>query len=420
MTRAAPEFTIIVPTFDHVETLWFSLESALAQTLGDFELVVVGDGAPPRTAEIVDAFAARDPRVRYAPNAKGARHGEAARHATLEHARGRYVAYLCDDDLWFPDHLATLATLLADHDLAHTMQIDLTPTGRTYAALFDADADPRALDAMRRNANGFGLASGGHTLAAYRRLPFGWRPAPKGINSDTYFWLQLLDQSWCRYASHKWPDVIHLSMVPAEWPAARRAAELATVAARLADRTCRDGLVRTALLDVHERAVRDASLSATAFPHPYALGECVRFGVRGNAYRYAVTGTHERELWGVWVRGTMRIVLPREPLPEAAGDARIPLVLAVELMHFVAEPARPTSVARIIVNGETVARVVEGVGGEHRYEIELPPSFRAAQAPFVLDIESEDAASPLSLGLSDDDRELSVGAISLSIGPRRG
>ena len=78
------QFTVILPTHDHVDTLWFSIESVLAQTVRDFELIVVGDGAPPRTAEIVAAIAERDPRVRYVSNPKGERHGELSRHAALQ------------------------------------------------------------------------------------------------------------------------------------------------------------------------------------------------------------------------------------------------------------------------------------------------------------------------------------------------
>jgi glycosyltransferase involved in cell wall biosynthesis len=417
---AAPQFTVIVPTFDHAETLWFSLESALAQTLPDFELVVVGDGAPARTAKIVNAFAARDPRVRYVPHPKGARHGEAERHRVLEQAQGAYVAYLSDDDLWFPDHLATLAALLADHDLAHTMQIDVTPDGQAHSWMFDADTDPGALEAMRRNANGFGLASGGHTLAAYRRLPAGWRPAPAGMNSDTYFWLQFLDQPWCRYASHKWPNVIHLSRIPKQWPAVRRAAELAAYAARLADPAWREELVRRTLLDVHARAVRDASLalSAAASPEPYLIGECIRFALRGNAHRYEVSGTYEREPWGVWVRGTMRVVLRPRPLPKPAAAAPERLVLTLELVHLLAGPARPVSAVRISVNGKFLARIDERLPDARSYELELPRSRRAAGTPFTIEIEGEDPASPLALGLSGDPRELAVGVLSLSIGPR--
>ena len=37
---------------------------------------------------------------------KGDRHGEAHRHAALAEARGELVAHICDDDLWFPEHLA--------------------------------------------------------------------------------------------------------------------------------------------------------------------------------------------------------------------------------------------------------------------------------------------------------------------------
>ncbi|KRD27086.1 MULTISPECIES: glycosyltransferase family 2 protein [Acidovorax] len=208
-----PLFTVVIPTHDHADTLWYSVASVQWQTCQGFELFIVGDGAPQRTREIAQTLAGRDPRIRYFDNPKGQRHGEAYRHLALQEAKGRFVAYQSDDDLWLPDHLETLADALAQHDLVHSMQIDVSPSGQTATWPFDAFEDDQQIARMRKSAGGFGLACGAHTLAAYRALPTGWCPAPLGINTDLHFWLQVLEQTGVRYASVKWPTVLHFSSV---------------------------------------------------------------------------------------------------------------------------------------------------------------------------------------------------------------
>ncbi|MGB4782553.1 glycosyltransferase family 2 protein [Candidatus Methylomirabilis sp.] len=220
-------FTVLIPTHNHADTLRYAVRSVLWQTCQDFELFIVGDGVPDRTREIVVELAAADARIRFFDFPKGDRHGELHRHRALQWANGRFVAYQADDDLWLPEHLASLAELLEDYDLVHCMQMEVSIDGKLSSWLFDANADPLALDKMRKSLTGFGLASGAHRVDAYRRLPLGWHPGPKGINSDLYFWLQFLNEPWCRYQSYKWPNVLHLSSVPRkDWDIERRVEEL--------------------------------------------------------------------------------------------------------------------------------------------------------------------------------------------------
>ena len=258
-----PAFTVLVPTHDHVDTLAFSLESILRQSRQDFEVLVVGDGAPARTAEVVGAIAMRDPRVHYLPYPKGERHGESYRHDALRQAGGRVVCYLADDDLWFPDHLDRMEALLERADLAHVMSIAVTPDGQTSTGIFNAASDPHALERMRHARDGFGLSSGGHTMAAYRRLPHGWRPAPRSIASDSYFWLQFLEQTWCRYVSYKWPSVLHFSSLQrADWATERRGAELERWLAKLGDLSARERILREALEPLYGRIVGEVHAPA--------------------------------------------------------------------------------------------------------------------------------------------------------------
>ena len=126
-----------------------------------------------------------------------------------------------------PEHLAAVSRLLENHDLVHCMQMEVSVEGQLSSWIFDAHDDPTAIERMRKSETGFGLASGAHRLDAYRRLPAGWHPAPQGINTDLYFWLQFLNEPWCRYRSYKWPNVVHLSsLTRKDWSPARRADEL--------------------------------------------------------------------------------------------------------------------------------------------------------------------------------------------------
>lgn len=206
-----PLFTVVIPTHDHADMLRFSVASVQWQTCGSFELFIVGDGAPENTHAIARALSKRDPRIRYFDNPKGARHGEIYRHQALQEARGRFVAYQSDDDLWLPDHLEMLAGSLKDHDLVHSMQIDVTPDGQVATWPFDVNEDHGQIVRMRQSTGGFGLGCGAHTLHAYRTLPLGWNPAPLGIHTDLHFWLQMLEQRGLRYASVKWPTALHFS-----------------------------------------------------------------------------------------------------------------------------------------------------------------------------------------------------------------
>jgi glycosyltransferase involved in cell wall biosynthesis len=97
-----PTFSVVIPTYGRPEFLAEAVASVLAQTFADFECVVVDDASPE------PAVLPADPRVRLV---RRDRNGgpPAARNTGMDDARGTYIAFLDDDDVWAPDRLAGAA-----------------------------------------------------------------------------------------------------------------------------------------------------------------------------------------------------------------------------------------------------------------------------------------------------------------------
>ncbi|HZJ24334.1 MAG TPA: glycosyltransferase family 2 protein, partial [Anaerolineales bacterium] len=99
-----PAVSVIIPAYNRASTIARSVESALAQTLQDLEIIVVHDGSTDTTCDVVQGIA--DERVRLV------RHGgnlgaAAARNTGMKASQARYIAWLDSDDEWLPEKLQT-------------------------------------------------------------------------------------------------------------------------------------------------------------------------------------------------------------------------------------------------------------------------------------------------------------------------
>lgn len=114
-----PRFSVIVPTFEVAGHLARALDSVLAQSFGDFELIPVPDEPDSPAASVAAAYAARDSRVVpvHSPPSGGL---SAARNAGIAAARGAYLLFLDGDDDLTPGALDALdAKLSADVDVLY-------------------------------------------------------------------------------------------------------------------------------------------------------------------------------------------------------------------------------------------------------------------------------------------------------------
>lgn len=249
--------TVLVPTYDHGPTLWWSVGSALAQSVEDLEVLIVGDGAGDATRRIVGELMRRDARVRFFDHSKGPRHGEVYRHEALRQARGEIVCCLADDDLWLPNHVETMCGLLERADFAHALPLRIGPNGIVGVWSMDGDL-PYYRELILRGKNRVPFSCAAHTLSMYQTLPHGWRTTPPDIYTDLFMWQQFLEQRDCRLASGSRPTVLHFpSTQRTEWTPDQRLDELDAWAAKLADSEWQ----REFALEVLDAVVRDRACS---------------------------------------------------------------------------------------------------------------------------------------------------------------
>lgn len=115
MGNNAPLVSVVIPAYNHAHFLTESLASVRAQTLQDWEAIVVDNHSADNTAEVVAGFG--DSRI-----SRVLIHNEgvisASRNLGMALAKGRYIAFLDADDVWHPEKLARcIARLEADADV---------------------------------------------------------------------------------------------------------------------------------------------------------------------------------------------------------------------------------------------------------------------------------------------------------------
>ena len=106
-----PRVSVVIPVYNRADLIRETLESVLAQTYRDLEVIVVDDGSTDETPEVLASYA-HDTRVRVIQQTN---QGEgAARNTGVRAARGEYVAFVDSDDVWRPDKLERQVAILVN------------------------------------------------------------------------------------------------------------------------------------------------------------------------------------------------------------------------------------------------------------------------------------------------------------------
>lgn len=177
MAEPTPKVSLCMPVYNGENYVRAALDSILAQTFTDFELIVTDNASTDATGEIVSAYAERDSRIRYVRNQQNV---GAAKNYNLgyEMARGEYLKWCAHDDMISENFLEVLVKALDENQDAslafgQVVFIDsnggtLPSTGFEMPPFADADAVKRFFRAMSHHGTNFPIF-GLYRMSALKR-----------------------------------------------------------------------------------------------------------------------------------------------------------------------------------------------------------------------------------------------------------
>ena len=182
----APLLSIIVPVYKVENYLPKCIDSILAQTFTDFELILVDDGSPDNCPALCDAAAEKDARVRVIHQKNGGL--SAARNAGLDAARGAWIGFVDSDDYIAPEMYEVLYQAVqstgADLALCDYAEVDEagTPCPQMHVSLSEGELTGQEL---LKRASGLMVQLAWNKL--YRRAIFTQMRYPEGkLNEDLF------------------------------------------------------------------------------------------------------------------------------------------------------------------------------------------------------------------------------------------
>lgn len=104
------KFSVILPVYNREELVLEAIRSVLSQTYPHFELLVVDSRSTDKTAEVVHQAVKNDQRIKYFSAPEPGRCP--ARNVGLKEASGDWICFLDSDDIYYPNHLAVLASAI--------------------------------------------------------------------------------------------------------------------------------------------------------------------------------------------------------------------------------------------------------------------------------------------------------------------
>ena len=131
--------SVVVPAWRAEKTLAAALDSVLAQTWREIEVLVVDDASPDGTLALAQSYAARDPRVRVIAQKENGGVSK-ARNCGVREARGEWIAFLDSDDIWYPDKLSRQISFMEQmgYDFTYTAYEKINERGEHMGVVISA------------------------------------------------------------------------------------------------------------------------------------------------------------------------------------------------------------------------------------------------------------------------------------------
>jgi len=133
-----PEASVVIPTYNSGGFITKTLNCLEKQTFNSFEVVIINDGSTDNTQEVISEYISEHPDLRLRLINQKNKGIAGARNRGILEAKGRYIAFLDHDDIWYPEKLKTCCAILTEYpqiDLVCHNELMRDESGRVLAEL---------------------------------------------------------------------------------------------------------------------------------------------------------------------------------------------------------------------------------------------------------------------------------------------
>jgi glycosyltransferase involved in cell wall biosynthesis len=141
--QTSPLISIVIPSYNQAKYIAYNLDSILAQTYSNFEVIFIDDGSKDNTAEILKSYTEKDSRIKYFYQNNSER--AVARSHGISKAAGEYVCLVDSDDTWLPHKLETQLAVMENN----------TEIVLCYASVNRIDPENETLKSAARQKKGY-------------------------------------------------------------------------------------------------------------------------------------------------------------------------------------------------------------------------------------------------------------------------
>lgn len=183
--------SIIMPMHNSAAFVGEAIESVLAQSYREWELIIVDDESTDASVSIVEAYAQKDSRIRLFRNPKPIKMPSAPRNMGLSMAKGRYIAFLDSDDMWLPEKLTQQIPLMQNPQVAivYSNYEKMTESGKKTGRVIKAPRQADYKKLLRGNVIG-------NLTGIYDKEKVGIVPFLNIHHEDYAMWLSILKRGF--------------------------------------------------------------------------------------------------------------------------------------------------------------------------------------------------------------------------------
>ena len=188
----SPKVSIIMPAYNAEKTIEQSVNSVLAQSYQNWELIIVDDASKDGTAGLVDLLTQKDERIVLLVNEENSGAAK-SRNRGINHAKGSLLAFLDSDDLWREDKLAKQIEFMEEvnADISYTATSYMNEAGEISDFILRAKRKLTYKELLKRNL----MSCSSVMVRRDVMIPF---PTEPQLHEDYVVWLAIL-RTKCAY-----------------------------------------------------------------------------------------------------------------------------------------------------------------------------------------------------------------------------